>query len=113
MIFLFIRKEFAAFRDQLKQKLPSEPLPTEDDTIQVSIRLPTTEPIRRRFRRVDSAKLLFEFAWTNSNVPNRFELLWGYPRKRYQYEQITDETIGDLMNGNTETCYLEESDEDK
>jgi hypothetical protein len=104
---------FADFRDQLKQKLPSEPLSTENDTIQVSIRLPADDPIRRRFRRTDSAKLLFEFAWTNSNVPDQFELLWGYPRKRYQYEQIGDETIGDLMSGNTETCYLEQIDDDK
>jgi hypothetical protein len=106
-------QEFAEFRDHLKQTLPSEPLSTENDTIQVSIRLPANEPIRRRFRRTDPAKLLFEFAWTNSNVPNQFELLWGYPRKRYQYEQIGDETIGDLMNGNTETCYLEQIDDDK
>lgn len=97
----------------MKQNLPSEPQSTESDTIQVSIRLPADEPIRRRFRRTDCAKLLFEFAWTNSNVPNSFELLWGYPRKRYQYEQIVNETIGDLMNGNTETCYLEEIDQDK
>lgn len=108
-----ISKVFADFRDQLKQKLPSEPLSTENDTIQVSIRLPADDPIRRRFRRTDSAKLLFEFAWTNSNVPDQFELLWGYPRKRYQYEQIGDETIGDLMSGNTETCYLEQIDDDK
>ncbi len=93
--------------------MPSEPLSTEHDTIQVSIRLPANEPIRRRFRRTESAKFLFEFAWTNSNVPDHFELLWGYPRKRYQYEQIGDETIGDLMNGNTETCYLEQIDDDK
>ncbi|CAF0850601.1 unnamed protein product [Rotaria sp. Silwood1] len=106
-------QEFAEFRDRLKQTLPSEPLSTENETIQVSIRLPADEPIRRRFRRNDSAKLLFEFAWTKSNVPNQFELLWGYPRKRYQYEQIGDETIGDLMNGSTETCYLEQIDEDK
>ena len=46
-------------------------------------------------------------------MPDQFELLWGYPRKRYQYEQIGDETIGDLMNGNTETCYLEQIDDDK
>jgi hypothetical protein len=108
-----ILKEFAEFRDRLKQTLPSEPVSTENDTIQVSIRLPAAEPIRRRFRRHDSAKLLFEFAWTNSTVPDHFELLWGYPRKRYQYEQIGDETIGDLMNGNTETCYLEQIDDDK
>ncbi|CAF2174660.1 unnamed protein product [Rotaria magnacalcarata] len=107
------RQEFAEFRDRLKQNLPSEPLSTDNETIQVSIRLPADEPIRRRFRRTDSAKLLFEFAWTNSSVPNQFELLWGYPRKRHQYEQIGDETIGDLINGNTETCYLEEIDQDK
>ncbi|CAF0811906.1 unnamed protein product [Rotaria sordida] len=106
-------QEFAVFRDRLKQTLPSEPSSTENETIQVSIRLPADDPIRRRFRRNDSAKLLFEFAWTNSNVPNQFELLWGYPRKRYQYDQIGDETIGDVMNGTTETCYLEQIDEDK
>jgi hypothetical protein len=89
------------------------PSSTDNDTIQVSIRLPANEPIRRRFRRTDSAKLLFEFAWTDSNVPNQFELLWGYPRKRHQYEHIGDGTIGDLMTGRTETCYLEQIDEDK
>ncbi len=103
---------FVEFRDQIKQTFPDEPLPTETDIIQVSIRLPANEPIRRRFRRTDSAKLLFEFAWTNSNVPDQFELLWGYPRKRYQYEQIGDKKISELMNGNTETCYLEQIDEE-
>ncbi|UJR15674.1 hypothetical protein I4U23_002608 [Adineta vaga] len=106
-------QKFADFRDQLKQTLSPEPSSTENDTIQVSIRLPTGESIRRRFRRNESAKSLFEFAWTNSNVPNQFELLWGYPRKRYQYEQISNETIGDLMERNTETCFLEQIDEDK
>lgn len=107
-------QEFADFRERVKQALPSEPSSTEEDTIQVSIRLPAAEPIRRRFRKSDSAKLLFEFAWSDSNVPDQFELLWGYPRKRYQYEQINDETtIGDLMSGTTETCYLEEIDDEK
>lgn len=46
-------------------------------------------------------------------MPDQFELLWGYPRQRYQYEQLGDETIGDLMKGNSETCYLEQIDEDK
>ncbi|CAF3069794.1 unnamed protein product [Rotaria sp. Silwood2] len=105
-------QKFAEFRDRIKQTFPDEPSPTETDIIQVSIRLPANEPIRRRFRRSDSAKLLFEFAWTNSNVPDQFELLWGYPRKRYQYEQIDNKTIGDVMNGNTETCYLEQIDEE-
>ena len=105
-------RDFANFRDQIKQTFPDEPSPTETDTIQVSIRLPSTEPIRRRFRRTDLAKLLFEFAWTNSHVPNRFELLWGYPRKRYQYEQMGDKQITDVMSGNTETCYLEQIDDE-
>jgi hypothetical protein len=113
LVFVFYLKKFAEFRDHLKQTLPSEPSSAENDTIQVSIRLPANEPIRRRFRRNDSAKYLFEFAWTNSNVPDQFELLWGYPRKRYQYQQMGEEKIGDLMNGNTETCYLEQIDEDK
>lgn len=78
----------------------------------MSIRLPTTEPIRRRFRRTDPVKLLFEFAWTNSEVPDKFELLWGYPRKRYQYEQMGDKQINDVMSGNTETCFLEEIDDE-
>ncbi|CAF1399884.1 unnamed protein product [Adineta steineri] len=106
-------QEFTDFRDRLRQSLPSEPSSTENDIIQVSIRLPDNEPIKRRFQRTDSAKLLFEFAWTNVNVPNQFELLWGYPRKRYQYEQLGDEIIGDLMKGNTETCFLEQIDEDR
>ncbi|CAF0941465.1 unnamed protein product [Rotaria sp. Silwood1] len=105
-------QKFAEFRDRIKQTFPDEPSSTEADIIQVSIRLPANEPIRRRFRRSDPAKLLFEFAWTNSNVPDQFELLWGYPRKRYQYEQIDIKTIGDVMNGNTETCYLEQIDEE-
>ena len=75
--------------------------------------MPADEPIRRRFRKTDSAKLLFEFAWSNPTVPNHFELLWGFPRKRYQYEQINDETIGVLMSGNTETCFLEEIDDER
>ena len=100
------------FRDRIKQSFPEEPSATETDTIQVSIRLPDTEPIRRRFRRSDPAKLLFEFAWTNSNVPDQFELLWGYPRKRYQYEQMDDQCISDVMTGSTETCYLEKIDEE-
>ena len=75
--------------------------------------MPDNEPIRRRFYRNDSARCLFEFAWTNPNVPNHFELLWGYPRKRYQYELIGDEIIADLMNGTSETCYLERTDDDK
>jgi len=103
---------FAEFRDRIKQTFPDEPSSTEPNTIQVSIRLPANEPIRRRFRRTDPAKLLFEFAWTNSNVPDQFELLWGYPRKRYQYKQIGDLEIHDVMKGNTETCYLEQIDEE-
>lgn len=78
----------------------------------MSIRLPANEPIRRRFRLTDPAKLLFEFAWTNSNVPNQFELLWGYPRQRYQYKQIGEQRIADVMKGTTETCYLEQIDEE-
>ncbi|CAF3630180.1 unnamed protein product [Rotaria sordida] len=105
-------QKFAEFRDHIKQTFPDEPSSTETDIIQVSIRLPANEPIRRRFRRTDPAKLLFEFAWTNSNVPDQFELLWGYPRKRYQYEQIDNIKIGDVMNGSTETCYLEKIDEE-
>lgn len=105
-------RQFADFRDQIRQTLPDEPSATETDTIQVSIRLPANEPIRRRFRRTDPAKLLFEFAWTNSNVPDQFELLWGYPRKRYQYAHMGDQRIMDVMNGNTETCYLEQIDEE-
>ncbi|CAF0869042.1 unnamed protein product [Adineta ricciae] len=106
-------QKFAEFRDRLKQALQPEPSPTETDIVQVSIRLPADEPIRRRFRRSEPVKSLFEFAWTNSNVPNQFELLWGYPRQRYQYEQMNNESIGDLMTGTTETCFLEEIDEDK
>ncbi len=110
--YLFSFQKFIEFRDRIKRTFPDEPSSTETDTIQVSIRLPANEPIRRRFRRSDPAKLLFEFAWTNSNVPDQFELLWGYPRKRYQYEQIGDKHIGDVMTGNTETCYLEQIDEE-
>lgn len=105
-------REFAEFRKNLRQILPDEPLSNDIDTIQVSIRLPTTEPIRRRFYRTDPAKFLFEFAWTNIEVPDQFELLWGYPRKRYQYEQMGDKQINDVMSGNTETCYLEEIDDE-
>jgi hypothetical protein len=104
--------KYAAFRDRIKQTFPDEPSATETDIIQVSIRLPANEPIRRRFRRTDPEKILFEFAWTNSHVPDHFELLWGYPRKRYQYEQIGDRNINEVMNGNTETCYLEQKDEE-
>ena len=93
--------------------MPVEPAATEADIIQVSIRLPSAEPIRRRFRPSDPAKLLFEFAWTNSAVPDHFELLWGYPRKRYQYDQIGEKTIADVMSGKTETCFLEEIDDEK
>ena len=46
-------------------------------------------------------------------MPDQFELLWGYPRKRYQYEQIGDQLIGEVMSGNTETCYLEQIDDEK
>jgi hypothetical protein len=105
-------RAFAEFRDQIKQAFPDEPSANETDTIQVSIRLPANEPIRRRFRRTDPAKLLFEFAWTNSNVPDHFELLWGYPRERYQYQQMGNKQILDVMKGNTETCYLEQIDEE-
>ncbi|CAF3095044.1 unnamed protein product [Rotaria socialis] len=105
-------QKFTEFRNRIRKEFPGEPSPSETDIIQVSIRLPANEPIRRRFRRTDSAKLLFEFAWTNPNVPDQFELLWGYPRRRYQYEQIDNKQIGDVMNGNTETCYLEEIDEE-
>ena len=104
---------FADFRDQLKQSFPAEPAASEVDTVHVSIRLPADEPLRRGFHRSDPAKLLFEFAWTQANVPDHFELLWGYPRKRYQYEGIGDQTIGDLINGRTETCFLEQIDEEK
>lgn len=105
-------QRFAEFRQNLRRTLPDEPQTNDVDTIQVSIRLPTTEPIRRRFHRTDPAKLLFEFAWTNSQVPDQFELLWGYPRKRYQYEQMGDQQINDVMSGNSETCYLEEIDDE-
>ncbi|CAF0853207.1 unnamed protein product [Adineta ricciae] len=105
-------RKFMEFRDRIKQSFPEEPSATETDTVQVSIRLPDTEPIRRRFRRSDPARLLFEFAWTDSNVPDQFELLWGYPRKRYQYEQMSDQCISDVMTGSTETCYLEKIDEE-
>ncbi|UJR30964.1 hypothetical protein I4U23_018476 [Adineta vaga] len=105
-------REFAEFRDRIRKSFPDEPSATESETIQVSIRLPANEPIRRRFLRSDPAKLLFEFAWTNSNVPDQFELLWGYPRKRYQYEQIGDKCIADVMTGTTETCYLEQIDDE-
>ncbi len=105
-------RAFAEFRDEIKQTFPDEPSASETDTIQVSIRLPANEPIRRRFRRTDPAKLLFEFAWTNPNVPDQFELLWGYPRKRYQYKEIGDKQIIDVMKGTTETCYLEQIDEE-
>ncbi|CAF3650727.1 unnamed protein product [Adineta steineri] len=105
-------QEFVDFRNRIKQAFPDEPSSTEPDIIQVSIRLPASEPIRRCFRRTDPAKLLFEFAWTNSNVPDQFELLWGYPRKRYQYEHIGDKLISDVMTGKTETCYLEQIDEE-
>ncbi|CAF3532703.1 unnamed protein product, partial [Didymodactylos carnosus] len=97
--------------DQEKANLPVEPLPSESDTIQVSIRLPDNEPIRRRFRRNDPAKLLFEVAWTNNHVPEHFELLWGYPRQRYQYNKIGDRLIKDVIPGNSETCYLEQIEE--
>jgi FAS-associated factor 2 len=105
-------RAFAEFRDEIKETFPDEPSASETDTIQVSIRLPANEPIRRRFRRTDPAKLLFEFAWTNPNVPDQFELLWGYPRKRYQYKEIGDKQIIDVMKGTTETCYLEQIDEE-
>ena len=113
LLLLFFSKEFAEFRDRIRRELPAEPAATETDIIQVSIRLPSADPIRRRFLRSDSAKLLFEFAWANSAVPDQFELLWGYPRKRYHYDQVQEKTIADVMNGNTETCYLEEIDDDK
>ena len=105
-------RAFTEFRDQIKQTFPDEPSASEPDTIQVSIRLPQNEPIRRRFRRTDPAKLLFEFAWTDSNVPDQFELLWGYPRQRYQYKEMGDKKIIDVMKGSTETCYLEQIDEE-
>ena len=76
----------------------------------MSIRLPATEPLRRRFSRQEPAKLLFEYAWTQATVPDRFELLWGYPRQRYRYDGVGDQKIGDLIQGNTETCYLQEID---
>ncbi|CAF0794463.1 unnamed protein product [Didymodactylos carnosus] len=104
-------QKFIEFRDNLKANLPVEPLPSESDTIQVSIRLPDNEPIRRRFRRNDPAKLLFEVAWTNNHVPEHFELLWGYPRQRYQYNKIGDRLIKDVIPGNSETCYLEQIEE--
>ena len=104
---------FATFRDQLKQTLPAEPAATEAESVQVSIRLPADEPLRRRFHREDPAKSLFEFAWTQPSVPDQFELFWGYPRKRYQYEHMGDQTIGDVIDGRTETCYLEQIDEEK
>ncbi|CAF1137917.1 unnamed protein product [Didymodactylos carnosus] len=103
--------QFAEFRDNMKASLPVEPSSTEPDIIQVSIRLPDNEPIKRRFRRNDPAKLLFEFAWTNEHVPDQFELLWGYPRRRYQYNQISDQLIKDVIVGNSETCYLEKTEE--
>ena len=106
-------QEFAAFRDQFREKFSSEPSADENDTIQVSIRLPTSEPVRRCFRRSDPAKNLFEFAWTHPNVPDHFELLWGFPRKRYQYEQIGDVILADVISGKTETCFLEQIDDDK
>lgn len=110
---IYVFQEFAQFRDRLRLSLPTEPSAEENDLVQVSIRLPSTEPIRRRFRRSDPAKLLFEFAWTDTNVPDQFELLWGYPRKRYQYEQIGETIIGDVISGKSETCFLEEIDDEK
>lgn len=103
---------FADFRENLKQTIPPEPSSNDADIIQVSIRLPANEPLRRRFSRQEPAKLLFEYAWTQATVPDRFELLWGYPRQRYRYDQIGEQKIGDLIQGNTETCYLQEVDDD-
>jgi len=81
-------------REMCRQRLPSEPLPSEEGITQLVIRLTDGSRLQRRFKVMDKLQTVFDFVDSTSNEVESYDLLTNFPRKVFSDPHMTLQEAG-------------------